>query len=189
MFILKLFWRILHFGTTIFDCANFFVPFWKTSDKVTMKSRFVRQIFNTKINYLSNSAETTQLYIKINHGWLTLILIAENDRLETTLLFCFEYTGNTLISRYIVLPFLPIIFSTDLTHVRKYLNQRAPQSGVHYVDQENRCVISPSITNTLWTTQVLRKKTFINWEVFSWWCITTFSEVIFKEICDTCRKN
>lgn len=124
MFILKLFWRILHFGTTIFDCANFFVPFWKTSDKVTMKSRFVRQIFNTKINYLSNSAETTQLYIKINHGWLTLILIAENDRLETTLLFCFEYTGNTLISRYIVLPFLPIIFSTDLTHVRKYLRTK-----------------------------------------------------------------
>lgn len=124
MFILKLFWRILHFGTTIFDCANFFVPFWKTSDKVTMKARFVRQIFNTKINDLSNSAETTQLYIKINHGWLTLILIAENDRLETTLLFCFEYTGNTLISRYIVLPFLPIIFSTDLTHVRKYLRTK-----------------------------------------------------------------
>lgn len=34
--------------------------------------------------------------------------------IETTLLFCFHCTGNTLISSYIVLPFLLIIFSIDL---------------------------------------------------------------------------
>ena len=53
----------------------------KTSDKPTMKLRFVRRIFQTEIDFVSNSAETPQLNIQIK-PCLKLWLIAKNDRSE-----------------------------------------------------------------------------------------------------------
>ena len=73
MFILKLFWHILHFRTTIFDCAIFFLLPFKSLPTKSRWKRLVRWLFDILNRFLSNSAEIPQLCIKISHVRLTMI--------------------------------------------------------------------------------------------------------------------